>query len=447
MCCLLLLPVLYLAFHVAQAAPAGPGDRETDWQHYLHGWSPQQSPISPSQHQGPWSGSSQSSVGLQHPAANIWSPANAPNSQFWGGHANDAQPSQSWDHALTPPYSFSTHDYSYTPPELKPEDLEFLHDALRDSDSEQHRSGAQAGTSTSEAWPGYVNNDQTHGSLYWGRHANDDQPFQPWNHALTRPYSFSPHEYSSTPVKLNAEELEFLQNALRDSDGEVPLPSARSTGGEAGTSANVVKNLESVQDGSSAISGQQKPTEEGSQVARPKRRRNRGGVGRLREPSSLGKIPYTEPLGSDIKLSGSLYFTPSEKLIQDISLQLFGGKLRTVDERVFHFVKPQNYWAMWPMHKRSRRLPLFSTTAADGKTKLEIYMTDNNNREPNKKLKGTVLENKRYYMFFGVPETLKAKNTIEYYGAGYINAEDHVAVDQHLMPLLRVLNQAAGTRP
>ena len=167
----------------------------------------------------------------------------------------------------------------------------------------------------------------------------------------------------------------------------------------------------------------------------------------MREPSSLGKIPYTEPLGSDIKLSGSLYFTPSEKLIQDISLQLFGGKLRTVDERVFHFVKPQNYWAMWPMHKRSRRLPLFSTTAADGKTKLEIYMTDNNNREPNKKLKGTVLENKRYYMFFGVPETLKAKNTIEYYGAGYINAEDHVAVDQHLMPLLRVLNQAAGTRP
>ena len=73
-------------------------------------------------------------------------------------------------------------------------------------------------------------------------------------------------------------------------------------------------------------------------------------------------------------------------------------------------------------------------------------MTDHHTFGQSKRLKGTVLENKRYYMFFGVPETLKAKNTIEYYGAGYINAEDHPAVDRHLEPLLDELKAAAETR-
>ena len=362
MCCLLLLPVLYLAFHVAQAAPAGPGDRETDWQHYLHGWSPQQSPISPSQHQGPWSGSSQSSVGPQHPAANNWSPANAPNSQFWGGHANDAQPSQSWDHALTPPYSFSTHDYSYTPPELKPEDLEFLHDALRDSDTDAPRPGGES---------------------------------------------------------------RFVGDSV---------------------AANVVDPLGLGQREASASSVQPKVVGEDSQVERQKRANRRRRVGWAAEPESLRMIPYVEPLRKDGKLSAAIVFKPSEKLIQDISSRIFAGKLRVVDERLFSYFHMNDYYRKWPMYRRSRRLSLFSTTATGGRTKLNIHMTDHHTFGQSKRLKGTVLENKRYYMFFGVPETLKAKNTIEYYGAGYINAEDHPAVDRHLEPLLDELKAAAETR-
>lgn len=448
-----LIVMLLWAFQVARAAPAGPADRNTDWQQYLRGSSTQPGLSWPHQHQGSTSSDLRSNYELQDAGAGYWSPANshfdsdpAQSSQHWGEHAHDIQPSQSWSHNFAPhhPLTQYEHDYSYTPPELNTEDLEMLRDILTDSDndgtSSVYRSnGRDASIGKNVVNVGHINNDQTHSSLYRDMHFSDAEPSQSWNYASTPHHTISPYDLSHTPRLLNAEELEFLHNALMPSDSEALPPSGRPIGGETNTAFNVAKNPQTDQGESMSSSVPRKRVRKSSQVHGEERIRKQPESLKRTEPEVLRSIPYTEPLGSDRQTLGVLALRPNEKLIQEISSRVFAGKLRVAQEHLFYHLRMEDYFRKWPLRRRNRRLPLISTTAADGKTKLRIHMTDHYSSPRNANLRGTILENKQYYMFFGVPETLQAKNPIEYYGSGYIDVKDHSAVDQHLLPLLKGL--------
>lgn len=369
---LMLLPViLLLVFQVIKAAPAGPGEYDSDWLQLLQVLSSSQSHVWPSQHQGETSSQSHSSFIPQNTDIGSWSPTNSINDElrysphYWGGHTPDIQPS--------PSYLSSSHMTS-------------LHS------------------------------------------------------------SFAPQGHSHMPPELDPEDLDFVNNVLIDLDHEGPPQGDESNIVAATTAAKVVNPLPPSQSTSGVSTLQRKLARKRSSTQKNRTRKQPNPDKRTAEPSTLQSIPYTEALRNDGRSTGTLTLRPNEKLIQDLSSRIFADKLRVVEDRLLRFLKPDQFFRRWPLGRRSRRLPIFGTTAADGTTKLGIYMTDHHTSHESPNFKDTILENKRYYMFFGVPTTLKAKNPIEYYGAGYIDSKDFHTVDQHLSPLLEGIKEAAELR-
>jgi len=112
-------------FQVIKAAPAGPGEYDSDWLQLLQVLSSSQSHVWPSQHQGATSSQSHSSIIPQNTDIGSWSTTNSINDElrysphYWGGHTPDIQPSPSYlssSHMTSLHSSFAPQGHSHMPP-------------------------------------------------------------------------------------------------------------------------------------------------------------------------------------------------------------------------------------------------------------------------------------------------------------------------------------------
>ncbi|GAC93045.1 hypothetical protein PHSY_000606 [Pseudozyma hubeiensis SY62] len=295
------------------------------------------------------------------------------------------------------------------------------------------------GASHNNEAPASIHHDlgSTQSSFQWQGSPSSSGQAQSWRGPATSSPS-TPHNLVHSPQEISQADLDFLHRILSETEDRIE-PS-----GDSQQPSNVgIIASRSSQDqrqrprrsrmNSLPIRASVKDTT-GYFTSGPTPKRKT--LRRWPEPEFLNRISYQPGTRFDGGQLGNLVMDAKSGLVSDLSSRLFAGKLHVVDDPVLNYLRADLFYKKWPIERPSRRLPLVTTTAADG-TKLRIHMTLHNSSTSSKYLKGTVLQDRPYYMVYGVPELLRAKdNPIVYYGAGYLDPEDNSEVDSHFSSVL-----------
>lgn len=124
------------------------------------------------------------------------------------------------------------------------------------------------------------------------------------------------------------------------------------------------------------------------------------------EPEVLRSIPYSPPLKDTYQgIRARIYKSEKSRVRRLINSQVFGGSLRWVDLK-----EAPDIWEtiprLSPTIARSRRLPLINISTPEGSKlgPIGVYVTDHGNGKYSARTRGTVLEKKPYFAFWGMPD-------------------------------------------
>lgn len=135
---------------------------------------------------------------------------------------------------------------------------------------------------------------------------------------------------------------------------------------------------------------------------------------------------------------GNLIIERNPAVVHAINTQLFAGKMTVISNEEMSHMKTLDYRNMRPTKRTSRLLPF---RAPGG---IPVYMTDHyakNSQLTGERFKERGLQGKPHYFFWGVEDLGRTTNIINY-GAGYIDTNDEIAVNNHLWPLIEALRSA-----
>ncbi|KAF6767606.1 hypothetical protein PSEUBRA_006048 [Kalmanozyma brasiliensis GHG001] len=159
----------------------------------------------------------------------------------------------------------------------------------------------------------------------------------------------------------------------------------------------------------------------------------------LAEPQFIKELNLLPPLNTNRR---AINYKSDDAVRDRIVSHLFANKLHWVEAKTLR-LDEKDYYRRSPYQRQTRLLPLVRGSVGSG-GEHPIYMTANNPQGKKfRNMEGSPLNGRPYYSFWGVPDAFEAKQLpITYYGSGYLDEADHVAVDQHVRPLLEGLKHA-----